>query len=390
MKSNFKNAILGFIFALCCVFAICTCSFMGVEVKATENENEEEVDERVELYTFSLKDEKSIIVLRLYDNDEYHLLIYDLKTKFSEKEDGTYKFVSGYVVLVSNEGKETITTVNKDTGRMTRPVVGMPPDANCKHVEIVIDEKEATCLEEGSTWGVKCKLCGGILHKPEVLPKLDHMFEEWVLRREATPTLKGLRERTCTICKTKETKEFDYVASNYKVIGEYKMTLKTKELATLKLYNNNSCEITINKIDLSIFKVTLNYQFVNTYIVLYTDDRTQEYIIEVDEVNKTFTPHLTEEQKDKPLVGFIEENLETIVASSSGVLVTILALFGIVVKVKKKVDGTLDVFAKNKKSSNEAVEAIVATVEELKTSKEETTLQMSTTKDDILLLTNKM
>lgn len=301
MKKLFKNAIFSLLFALCCVFVFSCVNLSSIKVNAIENENQTEQgtdEEKEELYSFGFKDDKNIMVLRLYDDNTYRLLIHDLKDKVNITEIGTYEFINGYLLLTTIDDKEKMTTVDKEKLTFTKPIDGKPADVNCKHVEIVIDEKDATCLEEGNTWGVKCKLCGGLLHKPEILPKIDHMFGEWVLKREATPTLKGLRERTCNVCNTKETKEFDYVASNYQVVGEYTMTLKTKELATLKLYNNNSCEITINKLDSSIFKITLNYQIVDTYIVLFTDDRTQEYIIEINEENKTFTPQLTDEQKN--------------------------------------------------------------------------------------------
>lgn len=386
MRRTLQNAVFGLILALCCVFTICTSCFKGAVVKAVEEETKQE---RVELYCFGYKDDVNIIVLRLYDNEEYHLLVYDIKTKVSEKEEGTYRIVNGYVCLKSYDGKETITTIDKEKGTMTKPDIGTAPDQNCKHVEIVIDEKEPTCKEEGNTWGVKCKLCGGILHKPEVLPKLEHMYGEWVLRREATPTLKGLRERTCTICQTKDLNEFDYVASNYKVIGEYTMNLKTKELATLKLYNNNSCEITINKLDSSIFKITLNYQVVDSYIILFTDDRTQEYIIQVDEENKTFTPQLTEEQKSDP-IGFIERNLETIIASCAGGGLTIGGLFFFILKIKKKVDSTIGVIKKNKEESDKSKEEINNSKDEFKNSTNETIKEINKTNDNMIKLTEKI
>lgn len=43
MNNNFKKAIFGLKFALCCIFVICLISFSSVKTKAIEGENQEEV-----------------------------------------------------------------------------------------------------------------------------------------------------------------------------------------------------------------------------------------------------------------------------------------------------------------------------------------------------------
>lgn len=368
MKKLFKNAIFTCFFALCCVFTIFSINLLSVKVNATENENQEEVEEeRKELYCLGYKDNINIMVLRLYDNNEYHLLIYDLATKKNSFEDGTYSIMNSYVILVSENGDEKMTTMNEQEQTFTKPTLGKPADPDCKHVEVVIDEKEPTCLEEGNSWGVKCKLCGGILHKPEVLPKIDHTYGEWVLKREATQTLKGLRERYCTICDEKETQEFDYVEPTYKTLGTYKMTLKTTEVATLNLFDNNTCEITINKLDSSIFKIKLNYQVVDTYIVLFSDDMKQEYLIEIDETNKTFAPQLTDGQKNVEYWESLVITLLTSFLGTGGLMGIAKIIIGKWHKKKQEeLDARLDQIENDKNNSKEQNELTKEQFKDLK------------------------
>ena len=332
MKKIFRNVILALIFALCCVFVNFKYNFISYDVNATENEKQE-------ICTLKYKDEVYTKVLYLYDDETYYCLYFRNDDKRILKEYGTYSYSGELIILISNEGVEQTIKDNGD-GYFSVVLNGIAPDNNCNHVEQIINEKEPTCLEDGNTFGVQCKLCGGILHYPVLIPKVDHNYGEWILKREATPTRKGLKERTCIICNTKETNEFEYVESDYKVIGTYSMTMKTKELATLKLFNNNIAEITVNKLDSSIFKIQLNYQKVDEQtIVLFNDDYSQEYIIILNNDNNTFTPELTENQKN---IDYWENLIMTLLVSFLGSGGTLGVAKVIISKWHKKKQEELD------------------------------------------------
>ena len=242
-----------------------------------------------------------------------------------------------------------------------------PPIEECEHIEIVVEGYEPTCQKEGLSWSVKCKLCNEILMKPEVLPKIDHTYNEWVVIKEATKDECGLKEGYCTMCNEREIIEFDYVAPDYNEIGTYTMTLKSTELATLTLYDNNTCQITINKLDNSIFKIELSYQVVEPYIVLFSEDGTQEYLILVDEETKTFAPQLTEEQKEP---NYWSELIVTLLVSflgSGGLLALIKLIVGKWVKTKQdELQVKLDKMEQDKQISTEQKEETMKQFENLK------------------------
>ena len=62
--------------------------------------------------------------------------------------------------------------------------------------------QEATCTDEGTElW--TCTLCGK--EKTETIAKIDHVFDEGVIKKEATCTEAGEILYTCTMCETEKT-----------------------------------------------------------------------------------------------------------------------------------------------------------------------------------------
>ena len=92
----------------------------------------------------------------------------------------------------------------------TEPVV-----FNCTHTTNpetkVVNQKDATCAEEGYTGDTVCANCGEVLSKGEVIPKTDHTWDEGKVTTEATPEKPGVKTFTCTVCQATKTEEIRYV-----------------------------------------------------------------------------------------------------------------------------------------------------------------------------------
>lgn len=78
------------------------------------------------------------------------------------------------------------------------------------HTEETLEEKQATCTEDGLTEGKKCSVCGEILQAQEVIAALGHEYGEWVVVKEATETENGLKEKVCSKCNDKIEEEIIY------------------------------------------------------------------------------------------------------------------------------------------------------------------------------------
>ena len=96
---------------------------------------------------------------------------------------------------------------------------------------VILNEKAATCTEEGYTGDVCCAECHAILNKGEVIPATGHNMTDWVEtgRDAATCCETGTvyYERTCTVCGHVETKTeelealgHDYVLTSEKMSGK--------------------------------------------------------------------------------------------------------------------------------------------------------------------------
>lgn len=68
--------------------------------------------------------------------------------------------------------------------------------------------KEPTCTETG----LKTYTCTECREKKEeIIPAMGHTWSDWVVTEEATPSVLGTREHTCTVCKESETASVLYV-----------------------------------------------------------------------------------------------------------------------------------------------------------------------------------
>ncbi len=81
-------------------------------------------------------------------------------------------------------------------------------------VEKVITE--ATCTEPGlSEVGFTCTVCGEPVDSvTTAVPAKGHTYGEWTVIKEATATVPGSKERTCSVCQNKETEEIPATGSS--------------------------------------------------------------------------------------------------------------------------------------------------------------------------------
>ena len=70
---------------------------------------------------------------------------------------------------------------------------------------ITINEKKATCTEEGYSGDLYCKDCNKLLKKGETIPKTDHKWDKGKVTTKPTCTEPGVKTYTCTRCKTTRT-----------------------------------------------------------------------------------------------------------------------------------------------------------------------------------------
>jgi hypothetical protein len=90
------------------------------------------------------------------------------------------------------------------------------------HKEEVVPAVDATCTKDGLTAGKVCSACGEVLVAQEVVVSMGHTYGEWMTVKESTMTETGKKERECTDCGVKESRELpvldDPNADTYDVI----------------------------------------------------------------------------------------------------------------------------------------------------------------------------
>ena len=85
--------------------------------------------------------------------------------------------------------------------------------------------KTATCSAEGLTDGEKCSVCKAVLKEQSTIPKKDHSFGSWKTTKEATCSVEGTKQRTCSKCNIVENEtiavnnQHDYYYENCKDCG---------------------------------------------------------------------------------------------------------------------------------------------------------------------------
>ena len=115
------------------------------------------------------------------------------------------------------------------------------------HNKKIVNQKEATCAEEGYTGDEECTQCHEIFAKGEVIPRLTvHTWNEGEVTKPATCTEAGEKMYTCSICKLTKT---EVIAATGHDWGEWKITKAvTCTSAGEQTRYCNNCEETETKV----------------------------------------------------------------------------------------------------------------------------------------------
>ena len=120
-------------------------------------------------------------------------------------------------VTAKKKGNATITAVATNGKKYTCKVSVTKNSSNSnnedKHTHNYTSKvtTQPTCTENG-TRTYTCS-CGASY--TENIPATGHTWSDWTVTKEATETSTGLKERTCSVCKTTETKTIDKVVHKH-------------------------------------------------------------------------------------------------------------------------------------------------------------------------------
>ena len=81
---------------------------------------------------------------------------------------------------------------------------------------ITINEKKATCTEEGYTGDTWCNDCKKVVKQGETIPKTGHKWDKGQVTTKPTCTEPGVKTYTCTVCKTTKTETIDATGHKWK------------------------------------------------------------------------------------------------------------------------------------------------------------------------------
>lgn len=117
-----------------------------------------------------------------------------LDAGFEVKATMTFGELLKRILLCEHEWLDATCTTPK-----TCNLCGKTEGEALRHIDEIIEGKEATCEETGLTDGIRCSRCGDILVQQQVIPALGHNYAHEVIK-QATCTEEGLRKYTCTRC----------------------------------------------------------------------------------------------------------------------------------------------------------------------------------------------
>ena len=115
----------------------------------------------------------------------------------------------GYSAILDIPGTEDIYIylINKGSGANT--LLGISTVSSKEHTlaSIPINQKDATCIEEGYSGDKYCEVCKKIVEKGKTISKMDHQWDSGEITKAATCTELGTKTYTCTNCNTTRTEK---------------------------------------------------------------------------------------------------------------------------------------------------------------------------------------
>ena len=127
------------------------------------------------------------------------------------------------------------------------------------HTKITKFAKKASCTAEGYTGDIYCKVCGELLEKGNVVEQLPHTWSSWNKLSNATVMNPEKQQRTCTVCKTTETRNNGSKLKSVMKVNYSTITLKTKQSTnTLQVSGMNKGDYvaSVKSANTGIVKVT--------------------------------------------------------------------------------------------------------------------------------------
>ena len=76
----------------------------------------------------------------------------------------------------------------------------IPPYGTCNHSYVIQNQVAVTCTQNGYTGDVYCGSCGDLLIQGQVIPAIDHVWDDGVVTIEATATTDGVLTYHCVNC----------------------------------------------------------------------------------------------------------------------------------------------------------------------------------------------
>ena len=130
---------------------------------------------------------------------------------------------------VTSDVSSTEPTQSSQTSSVSSSKPSKPPvTSTASHLHSFKVERVApTCTEDGYTF-YKCIECGETKIDSYV-PKKGHSWSEWKTVTEATTASEGERERTCTVCKEKETEQIAMLTPDYDALRKELLELVNNE-----------------------------------------------------------------------------------------------------------------------------------------------------------------
>ena len=143
-------------------------------------------------------------------------------------EDFTHSDVSSDDTVTSDVSS-TEPTQSSQTSSVNSSKPSKPPvTITASHLHSFKVERVApTCTEDGYTF-YKCVECGET-KIDSYIPKKGHSWSEWKTVTEATTASEGERERTCTVCKEKETEQIAMLTPDYDALRKELLELVNNE-----------------------------------------------------------------------------------------------------------------------------------------------------------------
>lgn len=150
--------------------------------------------------------------------------------------------------VIKTGGKISLRVLDAiDGSNQSATVSASGATVKCSHADTKwVVTKNATCTEKGVETGT-CT-CGNVSTRD--IPMLKHNFGEWKVVTKSTEIQKGLKERTCKICGTKETAEIAKIGST-ETTTQAETKTETETITELQTQSETHIETTEQEIQTS-------------------------------------------------------------------------------------------------------------------------------------------